>query len=270
MSKNGSSKAAKPDRVAPAAEPTTLDEEMESLRSRPVISPQPKVMVLIIVDASGSMVASGALFLALKAGEGMLTRAVEDVRLQTGAEILVIAYDSRVLVLRRFGPLQRGEIWEFGIDVSEIGGGGTKTAKAMNYAYGLLEARRLELIQEGVPVRATLAVVLTDGYANDHPDDTRAAIAARKELEVRGGFRSFGVAVGDQVDMAQIKELCGQPFVLAEGNPFDKLWEWIYQGTVVGTVTGPGKKILLADPYAEPGNDTGFAKPTFEIEPPRS
>jgi uncharacterized protein YegL len=271
MLKSRSTKAAKPARVEPAAEPTTLDEEMESLRSRAVLtSPQPKILVLLIIDVSGSMVASGARDRAIKAAEDMLTRAVEDVRMQTGAEVAVVAYDGRIWDLRRFGPLQPGEVWELEIDISEIGGGGTKTARAQNHAYELLERRREELSEEGVPVRATLVVVLTDGYANDHPDDTRAAIATRKGLEARGKFRSFGVAVGDQVDMAQIGELCGHPFVLAGGFPFSELWEWVYQGTLTASMTGAGKKIPLPDPYAEPDNETGFAKPVFEIGPTRT
>jgi uncharacterized protein YegL len=187
--------------------------------------------------------------------------AVGDVALATQAEIGVFSYHDGVVPLRELGPHGDDEIWDVGaVDASRISGGSTKSARALNHVFGLIEKRRAELSEEGIPVRAAFVVVLTDGHANDAPADTQAAIAKRKQLEARKDVRVFGIAVGEQADMVQLNELCGPPLALAGMSSFDHLWKWIFQTARTATATRPNDEIEMSNPIAGPANETGFAK----------
>jgi uncharacterized protein YegL len=162
--------------------------------------------------------------------------------------------------------MRQGEVWHIDADVSKLGGGSTKTAKAVNFAFDLLEKRKAEHTEDGTPVRAQVIVVMTDGHANDSPEDTRAAVARRIELEKRsasrkgGDFGIFGVAIGPGADMELLSQLTGgEPLVLADlKSSFKRFWHWVYKLTRVASQTHIDEEIDIPNPRAEPDNPDGW------------
>jgi uncharacterized protein YegL len=261
-----SNKANKKRRVEidPEVACSTLDDEIQDLEARPVvrapISPAPKVLVAVVIDASRSTKMSGAYLLGVRAGEKFIAKMAVDPIMKYSVEVMVIAYDNGVTVLREFGPLKKGEIWKLEAP-DTVGGGGTATGGAALHAFGAVEDRSEEVSDQGIEITAKLVIILTDGHATDVNTSYRAAIAKRIELEEQPNFRVFGVGIGDQVDMELLAQLTPEPVRLAGLDKFNQFWAWIYKVTRTASQVEPGDDIPIANPIVGHDNpDTEFAE----------
>ncbi|MFO0888308.1 MAG: VWA domain-containing protein [Isosphaeraceae bacterium] len=248
-------------------EASTLDDIVAELEPKRHVPLTPKVLVVAVIDLSGSMTNSGAAKLALKAGTAVLDEGRKDVLFRQNVEYAVIGYGSNAVVLRHFGPFQPdgdGEIWE---DANAVGPDGTMSAAALLLAFQLLDSRKAELAELGVPCKAKFCVLLTDGRATDSDHAYADACLKRVQRERADKFfKVFGVAVGGAVDFAKLEQLVGQPVAL-DGLKFSQFWNWIRQSAVQASRTKMGEAFELPNPFASPGNqETGFAKDPRWIE----
>ena len=233
-----------------------FEEARASRRSETRRSGEPKSLVSIELDVSGSMLASGAIRAAKTGLKRLIQDILKDDLLQLTVELRVGVFAGDGKTALEFGPVDR-----FAEDVlSQLHdvGDGTRIGPAAIRAIEDVERHRTSLRQQGQDIRYAMAFLFTDG---EDLADTELTEASRRilELERKGGFRFVAIGV-EQANMKQLAKLAPEPLKLAAIDDFSNFFQWLRVVTRSLSMSQPGAKISAPDPEKSESNPTGWSK----------
>jgi uncharacterized protein YegL len=216
-----------------------------ALSPRLPVSPEPRVLCLLLLDVSGSMAASGALEAVLAALPEFRASILKHPLTIRKLSFAVVAFADGPEVLRGYGPVTE---WE---PPTELGGGnGTAMGTAILKSLRLEEEHVEALASQGISVQHSMCFLVTDGYPNsESPERFEEAmrLIARKESKNRFAFYSIAV---EGADIETLRRLTPKrtPLRLAEVNDLHKFMAWVGKSIVIGTMTQPGMRVQLPNP----------------------
>lgn len=203
---------------------------------------EPRCPCILLLDTSGSM--QGDPIKELNAGLEVFHSAI-------AADPLAA---KRVdLLLVEFGPIR--VVSEFGnVDVFQVpqltADGDTPLGGAIERSLELLQARKVEYRQSGIPYFRPITLLLSDGSPTD-----KWGKAARlvREGEERKQFTFYTVGVGPLADMDTLGEISVRAPLRLKGLAFSELFKWLSNSLSSVSRSSPGDHVPLINPAAPDG-----------------
>ena len=125
----------------------------------------------------------------------------------------------------------------------------TPMGGAVMTALKLLEDRKADYRQNGVPYFRPWMFLVTDGLPTD---DITAACRAVRQAEASKGLTFFGVGV-DTADMAELAKFSTRAPLHLKGLSFPQMFLWLSSSLKSVSRSAPGQQVPLANPTAGPG-----------------
>jgi len=207
-------------------------------RIDPAMNPEPRCLVELVLDRSGSM--NGKPIEQLNAGlQAFKESLLQDQLASLRVEVAVISFDGEARLEVDFSPPAT-----FDPPVLQAGGG-TSLGAAIITALDLLESRMAKYRAEGIAMYKPWLIVITDAESSD---DTTEAAKRIKDLGQRRRLSFFGIGVltADMEKLAQFSDV--RPPVRLEGLQFRELFQWVSCNLSTVAASRVGEQIPLTPP----------------------
>lgn len=218
------------------------------------LSPDPAILVAMLVDLSGSIAMRGA-DKDLIIGLGRFHELVlGDSNLERRLDFALIGFNELVTVLRPYGPIAD---WQ---PPSELAcGNGTWLGTAAQKALELQGARLAELESRGRDVQRKFIFLMTDGQPCGEPREAVDAAAAAIEREEQAEDFGFYCLAVPGADLATLRRLTPRREVLGiHQADFLNFFRWLYQSMQSVAMSQPGARAALPNPTKGAGNPNGW------------
>ena len=231
---------------------------------RLLVSPEPRTLLQLLLDTSGSMAFSGALKAVLYAlpefREAILKHALTARKLG----FAVLTFADRPEVLKTYGPVTE---WE---PPTELGGGnGTAMGTAILEALRLQDEHIEALAAQAITVQHSLMFLITDGYPNSEPRERFEEAIRLIEVKEKENRLSFFTVAVEGADINTLKRLTPRrtPLKLGELKDFHNFVDWLWRSMVSVSMTQPGMRISLPNPMkTKPRRDGEGARPEGALD----
>lgn len=202
---------------------------------------EPRCPCLLLLDTSGSM--KGAAIAELNEGLAAFRAELMEDRLAAKRVELAVVTFGPVEVVCQFGTVDT-----FQPPVLEAEGG-TPIGEAIERGLDLLQARKAQYRESGIPYFRPWVFMITDGAATDKWKNAARAVShgeQRKQL----AFYAVGVA---EADMDMLGELSVREPLHLKGLSFGSLFHWLSSSLRSVSRSNPGDTVLLINPAAPGG-----------------
>ena len=181
-----------------------------------ITNPSPRVPVCLILDTSGSM--SGEPIEELNNGVEFFLNAIRsDDKARWAAEIAIVSFGGVVNICSNFQSVDRIDFKRFYAD------GGTPMEEAVMKGLELLENRKNDYKNRGVPYYQPWMVIMSDGY----PDyDPHQAYQITYKMSQNRKLVCLPLGVQD-ADMGLLSKFSTKPAVKLRGINFTAFFEWL-------------------------------------------
>ena len=183
-------------------------------------NPEPRVTCIIIIDVSSSMAGQPI----AEANSGLRRFAQEiqkDELTALRADVAVIAFNQDHQVVQRFG-----ETLDHDATVLNASGG-TKMAPPINMALDMIEARKAQYREAGIPYYRPIVMLITDGHPDhDDPKDLERTAERIKTAEKEKRLTFFSIGT-ESASIVELRKLSNLPPRTLRGTNFTKLFEWL-------------------------------------------
>ena len=194
---------------------TTLQNQLDLIEN-----PESRVACVIVIDISGSM--NGRPIEEVNNGLINFGQQIEQEELTSlRADIAIIAFNHEHQIVREFGQhvdFSKSQLTAFG---------GTRMAPPINAALDMIDARKKQYRNAGIPYYRPIIMLITDGHPEHDSQEQMAAVGRRiKEAERNKNVTFFPIGT-ESADMTVLAELSNLPPKTLEGTNFIKLFEWL-------------------------------------------
>jgi uncharacterized protein YegL len=217
-------------------------------------SPVPRILCMLLVDLSGSMVASGAIMALLVSLRKFREAVLKNSLLTRMLEWAVVGFADTPRVLSPYAPITD---WTAPAELE--GGSGTAMGTAVLTSISLQAEHTQKLASRGIGTQHSLVVILTDGEPTGEPEGRfEEAARAIKEAE-KNRFTFLPIVVqGGNIPKLQSLTPHRAPLGLDRVD-YDTFFNWLLGSIVQASISQPGQRIELADPIKSPENPKGWA-----------
>ena len=183
-------------------------------------NPESRIACVIVVDVSGSM--QGEPIDQVNQGLMVLGRQIEEDELTSmRADIAIVAFHHEHQVVRNFG--QHVDFSQARLSAS----GGTRMAPPIDTALDMIEKRKIQYRDNGIPYYRPIIMLITDGYPEHDSSTDLEKVAKRiKEAERKKNVTFFSIGT-EQADMKTLANLSSLPPKTLRGVNFVALFEWL-------------------------------------------
>lgn len=218
-------------------------------------SPVPRILCLLLLDLSGSMVASGAIMDLLVSLRRFREAVLKNSLLTRMLEWAVVGFADTPRVLCPYGP-----ITDWTVPAELEGGSGTAMGTAVLAAISLQAEHTQKLASQGIATQHSLVVILTDGEPTGEPEGRfEEAARAIKEKEAEKNRFTFFPIVVQGGNIAKLQILTPQRTALGlDRVDYDTFFNWLLGSLVQVSISQPGRRNELADPIKSPANPKGW------------
>ena len=206
-------------------------------------NPEPRLACAVVVDTSASM--SGDPIREVNAGIRRLNQEIaKDELTLSRAEISLIAFNDRWTVVQQFGD-------QLDYDSSELtASGGTEMAPPILAALDLLEQRKQQYRDHGIPYFRPILMLITDGKPeHDSPDQLAQAADRVRDMEANRHLTFFGIGT-ESADMDALNRFSANPARRLQGTRFVELFQWLSNSITAISQSTIGERVQL------PGTDS--------------
>ena len=209
-------------------------------------NPESRLACVVLVDTSYSM--SGEPIAEVNTGIRRLNQelAKDDLTLSR-AEISIIAFNNTYSVVQHFGD-------EIDYENSELmASGGTRMAAPLQEALNMLERRKQQYRQHGIPYYRPIVMLLTDGKPEHDTPQELEAVADRIKAAQRENHLTFFAIGTATADMDTLNSLSTSPARRLEGTRFVELFQWLSNSITAISQSTINERIQLpsTDPWSE-------------------
>ena len=201
-------------------------------------NPESRLACVVVVDTSNSM--AGDPIREVNVGLRRLNGEIaKDELTLSRAEICIIAYNSQWSVVQRFGD-------ELDYESSELmASGGTKMAAPIQGALDIIEERKAQYRDHGIPYYRPILMVLTDGHPeHDSPGEIEQAATRIKGLQSGNHLTFFAIGTAG-ADMDLLNSLSNTPARKLEGTKFTELFQWLSNSITAISQSTMGERVQL-------------------------
>ena len=194
---------------------TTLQDRVDLIEN-----PESRLACVIVIDVSGSM--TGQPIAEVNRGLIKFGQQIEEDELTAlRADIAVIAFHHEHQVVRQFGE-------HVDFSKSELrAAGGTRMAPPVNTALDMIENRKAQYREAGIPYYRPIIMLITDGRPeHDRPRDIEAVAERVKAAENSKSVTFFSVGT-ESADMEALARLSHLPPKTLMGTNFVQLFQWL-------------------------------------------
>ena len=220
------------------------------------ISPEPKLVVTLVLDISGSMVGAGALRTIVACLPQFKTSVLQHSLLARKLSWSLVGFAGTVQVISPYQPLAQ---WTPPAELAG-GGGGTAMGSALLKSLALQEEQIQELAAQGIATQQVVMPFFSDGFPNSEPPERlEEAIRAIEEAEKTPTFSFWPIAVeGANFDVMKRLTRRRPPLGLAQVD-FQKFFKWLSVDVLrVASISQPGERIGIASPIKGSDNADGW------------
>ncbi len=197
---------------------------------------------VLILDTSASM--EGDAIAELNAGLATLrVELLQDRLACKRVELAVVTFGGTADVVCQFGNV---ETFQPPLLAAK---GGTPMGEAVERALALLEARKEQYRQSGVPYYRPWAFLITDGAPTDKWNKASRLVA---DAEHRKQIAFYGVGV-EGADMDMLAQLAVRAPLRLRGLAFAELFRWLSNSLSSVSRSSPGQVVDLQNPTAPDG-----------------
>ena len=223
-------------------------------------NPEPRCPVVLLLDASTSM--QGAKIDALNNGVDRLNHELRSdplASLRVEIAMVAVGRTARVLDVRGRGVpgSPNGDAFSPAKDFTPPtldASGSTPLGAGMRLALTLLQSRKDELRDRGLPYYRPWIVLISDGAPNDPGWEQAAAAAVTAEQQNRVVVYPIGVK---GADLATLARFSSRPPLMLRELAFNDLFAWLSASLQTVTQSQPGDKLQLPAPtWAAAWTDT--------------
>ena len=185
-----------------------------------VENPESRVACVIVVDVSGSMMGEPI----EEVNQGLIAfgaQIEEDELTSMRADIAVVAFNSEHQVVRNFG-----EHVDFSQPTLQAAGG-TKMAPPINTALNMIEQRKLQYREAGIPYYRPIVMLITDGRPEHDTAQDMAEIAQRIKAAENSRSVTFFAIGTETANMDALAALSNLPPKTLRGANFAELFQWL-------------------------------------------
>lgn len=202
-------------------------------------NPEPRCPCILLLDTSGSM--SGEPIKALNEGLQTFRDDLSKNSLaQKRVEVAVISFDSEVKVVTEFTTADR---FETPILTAQ---GLTHMGLAINQALDLLQERKSEYRDHGVPYYRPWVFMITDGSPQGEAQDVLDnAIGRLRQEEDNRRVAFFAVGIED-ADIASLRQITVREPVKLKGLNFNEMFIWLSNSMQKVSQSRPGEQVPLS------------------------
>jgi uncharacterized protein YegL len=222
-------------------------------RELPVVGQQ--CLLTLLIDTSPSM--SGEPIAELNRGLRQLFKDVGKAgKLQYLLQVQLRAFSDVSRTLKSMGPIDGYEPPEVAVT-----GSGTAIGEAVNEALDESSTSRDRLASQGVPIRAEVLAVFSDGEGNGSPAAYERACARIHQLESKRVLSCFPIGVGPHAELKKLGQLSSQRSALriADVRDFSLLFAWLLTSLDSLSMTRVGERVELSNPLKSQDNPSGWA-----------
>lgn len=232
----------RPQRVVPSEDDDMKDDQMPFGNAEFADNAEQRCPCILLLDTSGSM--QGEAIDQLNEGLASFRRELADDRLAAKrVDIAVITFGDHVDTVCQFGTV---ETFQPPLLAAK---GGTPMGEAVERALDLLDARKAQYRQSGVPYYRPWMFLITDGAPTD---EWKRAARAVADAEHRKQVAFYAVGV-ERADMDLLGELSVREPLHLKGLAFAELFRWLSSSLSSVSRSSPGAAIALANPAAPGG-----------------
>ena len=183
-------------------------------------NPESRIACVMVLDVSSSM--NGDPIKEVNAGLKAFINQIQSNDLTAKrADVAIIAFNHDHEVVQSFG-----EALDIGT-VSLHAFGQTRMAPPINTALEIIENRKRQYQDAGIPYYRPIIMLLTDGYPqHDSPPDLAAVSQRIKEAEEQKKVKFFTIGT-ESADMKFLTTLSSQPPKRLHQTNFVQLFEWL-------------------------------------------
>ena len=197
---------------------------------------------VLLLDTSGSM--QGAAIDQLNEGLETFRRELADDRLATKrVDIAVVTFGDQVDTVCQFGTV---ETFQPPLLTAK---GGTPLGEAVERGLDLLDVRKSQYRQNGIPYYRPWIFLVTDGGPTDKWKTAARAVA---DAEHRKQVAFYAVGV-EGADMDMLGELSVRTPLRLNGLAFAELFRWLSNSLSSVSRSSPGAAVALQNPAAPGG-----------------
>lgn len=209
---------------------STLEETVEFAKNS-----QPRCACVLILDTSGSM--QGKPIDALNAGLVTLQNALlHDEIAKKRVEIAVVEFNSNIRVVQDFVTAEQFQ------PPTLTATGLTELAGGVNQGLDLLQRRKRQYANNGVPYYRPWAFLITDGQVKDY--EQVATRIREEESQKRVAFFAVGV---DGADEESLRNISVRPHKMLAALKFNDLFLWLSRSLGAVARTPPGDMDAVDD-----------------------
>ena len=188
---------------------------------------------VLLLDTSGSMQNGDAIDALNQAMRSFKEQCMKDDALCRGLDVAVVGFSTKVTVLQEFTP-----ITHMATPVLEAGGQ-TSMGAALTVAMDLLERRKAQYKELGVPYHRPWIFMISDGAPND---DYSAAFQKVNEQQHKKKLELWAVGVPGY-DREILTSITKRVIELDAGLNFAGLFEWLSTSLSVKSRSTPGDTV---------------------------
>lgn len=245
-------------RLKSAQDEVDLDLPAIPARGHRRTSTATRVMLGVLLDVSASMTSNGALEKAIGGFRRFWEELQLDEVLKLQLEVSLVGFADRSTEIKPYGT---ADGWDIDSALRDLPrGSSTRLGEAMLDQFAAHEAHVDSLRSQGLSVRGSVLVVLTDGCPNGSEDAYERACRKARRFEKPGERAIFGIGVAG-ADLGLLSRLTPEPMELASIGSFEHMWKWLLVSMRQVSSTRVGEGVDLPDHVLSPENPAGWAKP---------
>ena len=205
-------------------------------------NPEPRVPCVVIIDVSASM--TGAPIREANNGLRRFAQEIQKDELTSlRADVAIMAFNQNHQVVQRFG-----ETLDHDATVLNASGG-TRMAPPINSALDMIEARKEQYREAGIPYYRPIVMLITDGEPeHDDPNELQMTGERIKTAEKNKRLTFFPIGT-ESASMEHLRRLSNLPPRTLQGTNFTELFEWLSNSITAISNSQMGDEVEL------PGTD---------------
>ena len=201
-------------------------------------NPESRIACIIVIDVSGSM--NGRPIEEVNSGLISFGQYVEQEELTAlRADIAIIAFNHEHQVVREFG--QHVDFSKSQLQAS----GGTRMASPINAALDMIDERKKQYRNAGIPYYRPIIMLITDGRPEHDTNIEMDTVARRiKEAERNKNVTFFPIGT-ESADMDALAKLSNLPPKTLKGTNFVELFQWLSNSITAISQSQMGDEVEL-------------------------